>query len=1222
MELNEFVFSQTDFNNLFPFYLEFDSDLGIVSMGRSARKLLGDLEGQQLYNLFLIERPHAESFSYQKLADAKGEVFIMLYCASSLRFRGQWVIQTNTNTLFFVGSPWIQNVNELQERQLLFNDFAIHDATFDFLHIIKNIEINSDEIKVLLSKLREKTTLLKKSEEDYKATLLAASDVIYKLDEHGVMTFANPAAERVTGYTVEELLRMSLIDMVPQEMRSEINKSFKQQLVSKSSSIYLEFPIVSKSGKTKWIGQSTQLQIINDRFEFVALALDITEKRQASILLQDTNRKMELLQRLIDNSSDAIQIALESGQLYYINKVASERLGIAMADCTNYNVSDIETIFHDSDNWRAHLQHLEINKRITLEGININQTSGITFPVEVTVNLYEINGQKFVIANSRDISERKANEYLLNQELLLQEALIDIASTYINLDLNEVEATINSSLEKMGRFVNADRAYLFDYDFENQVTSNTHEWCNDGIESEIANQQNVPMDLFPQWIAKHRKGEAFYIPELAAMNEEKDADLRAILEPQGIKSLLAIPLIDGDDLIGFIGFDSVRYHHHYSDKETSLLFLFGHMLVNIRNRQKWERQLRVQEEKFRNIIANMNLGLIEVDNQDTIVFANQSFCDMSGFMLEELRGQKAAELLVRDNDRSIINERQLAREAGVTDSYELPVFNKQGEERWWLISGAPHYNDREQMIGSIGIHLDITEQKHLERELAQAKTFAEAASKAKELFLANMSHEIRTPLNVIIGMIRQLTKVSGNSDHVYYVNQAGAAAKHLLTIIKNVLDMAKIDSGQLELQLAPFRLKKLAEHVHQILETQAIEKNIKLKLKVAPQIAPCLIGDETRISQVLINLMGNAIKFTNEGEVELSIIFLEEFDNVQKIVFKVKDTGVGMTPEFVSRIFDKFSQEQSNANRAFEGTGLGMAISSDLVKLMGGEIKVDSIKGAGTTIQFAIDFELGEEDLLHNSERQLVQNSYAGFRVLLVEDNEMNRFIARQTLGFLGFEVEEAENGQIALEAVKARGYDLILMDIQMPIMDGVEATRRIRKELHCHTPIIALTANVVKQDIDLYLSEGMNEYVTKPYEESDLFYKIQIALRGGEKLARTNTETPQFESNKLFSLAFVEKISRGDERIVQEMKDLFIHTSREHIFNLEKAIESMNLLDISRLAHQMKPSLEQMQVDRIKEDIRILEMLKTTPRSADVIEKSVQNIIEVLKTIINQISN
>jgi PAS domain S-box-containing protein len=1221
MELNDLVFSRGDFNNLFPFYIELNPDLAIVSMGSSAQKLLGQLEGQSLYDQFLIERPHAESFSFQELAEAKGEIFIMLFGASSLRFRGQWLAQTNSNTLFFVGSPWIQNVEELQKRQLLFTDFAIHDVTFDFLHIIKNIEINSDEIKVLLAKLREKTVLLKKSEEDYKATLLAASDVIYKLDENGVMSFANPAAERVTGYPVDELLRISLIDLVPVEYRKEINLAFKHQLISKAHSIYLEFPIVTKAGETKWIGQSTQLQMINDRIEFVALALDITEKRQASYLLQETNRKMELLQRLIDNSSDAIQIALESGQLYYINKVASERLGISMDDCKNYNISDIEVIFHDPQNWVMHLQELEIKKRITIEGININQTTGVTFPVEVTVNLYEINGQKFVIAHSRDISERKANEHLLNQELLLQEALIDIASTYINLDLNEVECTINSSLEKMGRFVNADRAYLFDYNFEDRVTSNTHEWCNDGIESELANQQNVPMELFPQWIEKHEKGEPFYIPELAALNDEKDAGLRAILEPQGIKSLLAIPLIDGDDLIGFIGFDSVRYHHHYSDKETNLLFLFGHVLINIRNRQKWERQLRLQEEKFRNIIANMNLGLIEVDNYDTIVFANQSFCEMSGFTLGELRGQKASDLLIGENDRSIINERQLAREEGITDSYEMPVFNKSGEQRWWLISGAPHYNDREQMIGSIGIHLDITEQKKLERELAQAKTFAEAASKAKELFLANMSHEIRTPLNVIIGMIRQLTKVNLSVDQIYFVNQAGAAAKHLLTIINNVLDMAKIDSGQLEVQMAPFRLTQLAEHVHHILETQAIEKNLKLNLKIAPQIAPCLVGDETRIRQVLINLLGNAIKFTTVGEVELRIRLVEEYDNVQKILFVVKDSGVGMSPEFVSRIFDKFSQEQSNANRGFEGTGLGMAISSDLVGLMGGEMSVESVKGVGTTINFTIDFEFGDEDVLQNTDRQLVQNSFVGFRVLLVEDNEMNRFIARQTLGFLGFDVEEAENGQIAVDAVRAKGYDLILMDIQMPIMDGVEATRMIRKTLQCTTPIIALTANAVKQDIDLYLSEGMNEFVTKPYEESDLFYKIQVALKGINKQSPKKQLAFPEASERLYSLDFVEKISRGDQRIVEEMKKLFIQTTSDYIIHLEKAIASMNLLEISRLAHQMKPSLEQMQVGRIKEDVRILEMLKTTPRSSEVILQSGHNITEVLKMLMIELS-
>lgn len=1063
-------------------------------------------------------------------------------------------------------------------------------------------------------------------------------------------------------------------------------------------------------------------------------------------------QRLKILQQLFDKSSDAIQISEESGQLYYINDVASVRLGIPKNDVAKYNVADFEKTFKmDANAWKKHVEELTQKEQLIIEGENIHQITGQVISVEVTINMISVKDKTFVIAISRDITERKkqekrltettqklesifnemsdvvyslkiptweilfvtpsikevlelevediigdfkkwedliikedrgvltrikrglfkkgsfnvkyriktslgevkwlrnkgkyiynsnhepvrldgvimdrTNQYYaqesLSQELKLQEALIDIASTYINLNPKDVENTINRSLEKMGVFVSADRSYIFDYDFELQTTSNTHEWCNDGVDSEIKNLQQVPNSNFPQWIDKHKRGEAFYVPNVEALGAEEDG-LKQVLATQGIKSLIAIPLLDGKDLIGFVGFDSVHCYHEYSDKEKRLLFLFGQMLINIRNRQKWDNQLRLQEEKYRNIIANMNLGLLEVDLNDIVVFANQSFCDMSGYYLQELKGKQAATLFVKEEFKHVIYEKSKKRLDDLSESYEIEVIDKFGASHWWLVSGAPNYNDKGQLIGSIGIHLDISQQKNLEQELAKAKTFAEAAAKAKELFLANMSHEIRTPLNVIIGMIRQLTKEKLTEDQHFYVKQSESSAKHLLTILNNVLDVAKIESGDMEIVSQAFSPSALAYNVYSIMYSQAKEKNLDFEIYVDPNIKQALNGDDKRLRQVLINLIGNSIKFSEKGIVKLSVVLVVENELDQTLKFEVSDTGIGMSEIFVSTIFDKFSQEQNTANRKYEGTGLGMAISNDLIRLMGGRLKVESVKNKGTTCGFELAFPIGSPFLLTGNSQHVKESVFKGKKALLVEDNEMNRFIAIQSLNFLGFETTEAENGLIAIDLIQKYEFDLILMDIQMPVMDGVEATVYMREKLKINIPIIALTANAFKHDIELYLEKGVNDFITKPYDEQEFFKKIEEVL---SKRQRENLSVKEdllestHANNRSYNLSQIEKMSRGSSGFVLKMVELFKHLNVDNIVLLKNALLNEDVDLVKKIIHKIKPSIEQMGIVELTPMIREVELFKVQLNSKKALSYRVKQIIMILEKVLIELS-
>jgi PAS domain S-box-containing protein len=1102
----EIEFDQEFYLRAFPFSLVVNDTLTVVGTGRSLHKITGDILSSNFSLHFEIQRPFVERTDFPTISALSGEGIFLKHQQTGLVLRGDVTLSTDRSLLFFSTSLLVMDIEQLKPFKITYLDFSGHDPTFDFLHALKQKEINEFELKELISRTDRQAVRIQKSNMELKeaknriqSILAEMSDVIWSMSVEDLkIKFVSPSIFSLAGVTDEEWMDKSELwkELIHPKDRNVVTDIFSK--LQHEGSFEVEYRIITRAGEVKWI--------------------------------------------------------LNRGKFVYD----------------------------------------ESRRPIRIDGLIIDRTA-------------------------ETIAKKN-----LEQEMRLQNTLIDIASTYINLDTEDVENTINKSLEKMGLFVEADRAYIFDYDFERNTTTNTYEWCNEGILPEIQNLQDTPLEFIPQWVNAHKQNEAFYVPNVFDLEDDGEGGLRSILGPQGIKSLIAIPIKDREELVGFVGFDSVVDFHIYSEKEKRLLFLFGQMLINIRNRRKSENQLRIQEEKFRNIIANMNLGLLEVDLEDRIIFANQSFCDMSGYQLSELKGNTAADLLVNSENQAIIREKNQKRADLISDSYEIHVLDKHGIPHWWFISGAPNFDDKGQLIGSIGIHLDITEQKQLEQELAMAKNFAESAAKAKELFLANMSHEIRTPLNVIIGMIRQLTKENLSSNQHFYVKQSESSAKHLLTILNNVLDIAKIEAGDMQIQKAEFSPSAVAFNVHSIMYSQAKEKNLDFKVQVGSEVFPVLIGDETRIRQVLINLIGNAIKFTEKGSLNLSVNAVTKGFDSQQLIFEVADTGIGMSKEFISKIFDKFSQEENASNRKYEGTGLGMAISHDLIQLMGGNVEVVSEKNVGTKYRFSLNLQIGDSENLVSKGLQVKQDSFKGQRALLVEDNEMNRFIAMQSLDFLGFQTTEAENGKVALEKLRAQSFDLILMDIQMPVMDGVETTIHIREELRDNTPIIALTANAFKHDIDLYLAKGMNDYITKPYHEEDFFRTVDhvLSLHLSLKLNKEAALSPILpldtgdHLDTSYDLTVLKELSRGNKEFLLKMLEIFKSLVKENTEAMRLSLEAGDIASIRRSAHKIKPSIDQMGIRSLKEIVRTIEKydLETGGKA------ELERLIQILASTLNQV--
>lgn len=617
--------------------------------------------------------------------------------------------------------------------------------------------------------------------------------------------------------------------------------------------------------------------------------------------------------------------------------------------------------------------------------------------------------------------------------------------------------------------------------------------------------------------------------------------------------------------------------------------------ADITERKLAEQAIQIREEKYRNIIANMNLGLLEVDNNEQIQYANQRFCEMSGFTAMELTGKNASTLFASMEGQQMLRKKLEMRKKGVSDVYELAVKDKKGDMKWWLISGAPRYNDAGEMMGSIGIHLDITDQKKMQFELNEAREAAEQSSLAKEAFLANMSHEIRTPMNAIRGMGRLMQKTMLNEEQRLFLRTITTATDHLMVVINDVLDMSKIVAGKLELEHIGFNPAELLRHSLRIMQPRAAEKDLDLLLNIVPGIRPVLLGDPHRLNQVLLNLISNAIKFTDTGSVTVSCSLLRQDETKQVLVINVTDTGIGMEPAFLETLFEKFTQEDKSIARKYGGTGLGMAISRQLVELMNGNIEVFSEKGRGTEMRVMLAFETGTEQDIPVAVK-VADNAeiLKGKRILLVEDYEMNRLVATTLLKAYGVVLEEAVNGAEAVAMLKQKPYDLVLMDVQMPVMSGLQATAIIRQEMGLTVPVIALTASALKGESDRCIAMGMNAFVSKPFDEHELIGTMAGCLQhnGHPVQVAEVTEAGKTDTVPLYSFNYLVELSDGDEAFMQKITTLFIEQVPPAVVDIRSEFDKGNYAAVRAAAHKMKPSLYNLEIHSLIPVIRELERL------------------------------
>ena len=512
-----------------------------------------------------------------------------------------------------------------------------------------------------------------------------------------------------------------------------------------------------------------------------------------------------------------------------------------------------------------------------------------------------------------------------------------------------------------------------------------------------------------------------------------------------------------------------------------------------------------------------------------------------------------------------------------------------------LFNGSVYKDERGIVIGAVVVARVITEQKRIEKELTQSMQFAEQARmnaedakikaesatqiaenamKAKQQFLSNMSHEIRTPMNAIIGFTKVLLKTDLSAKQKEYLTAIKMSGDSLIVLINDILDLAKVDSGKMTFEKTPFKMETSISAMLNLFETKIQEKNLSLIKEYDSKIPRTLLGDPARLHQIILNLVSNAVKFTSSGTIKMSTRLLSEDAENATIEFSISDTGIGITNIKLDKIFENFQQASSVTSRLYGGTGLGLAIVKKLVESQGGVINVKSKIDVGSTFSFVLTFQKTTSEVENIIENIEVNKDLNNISVLVVEDIALNQLLMKTLLDDFGFKRDIAANGKIAIEKLKVQSYDIVLMDLQMPEMNGFDATAYIRNTLHLTVPIIALTADVTTVDLAKCKSVGMNDYIAKPVDERLLYSKIIEYVNQSETKNQTNiSKKEEIKFTKCVNLGYLMDRTKSDRNLMMEMISIYLKQTPPLIQTMKQSLHSQDWDSLYSSAHKIIPS-------------------------------------------------
>jgi len=982
---------------------------------------------------------------------------------------------------------------------------------------------------------------LRASEERLDQLVAQSRTIAWEVDVDGLYTYLSQAVMTILGYRPEELVGCKrFYELHIAAGRREFMRDCRETSRRRESFAGIEKPLRARDGRTVWVSTAgiPLLDADGSLLGYRGIDTDITERKQA---VDELHRSREQFELAVKGSNDGIWDWNLRDNSLFLSPKWKEQLGYDDAELTNEFVT-FESLIHPEDKATvtAYVEqylggHIQ---KYSLEFRMLHKDGSVRWILARGAAIRDASGIPYRMAGSHtDITERKRSEQAIQFQLDFQVAVAEVSSSFVNLADDLFDDAIAGTLRRLGELFCVDRSYLFRLTEDLAAMVNTHEWCATGVVPQKDRYQDFSVDSLPWWRSRMLTDRCLQIPDVGALPPEAAAEQREFVS-QGIQSLLCLPLRDEQGgLLGFLGFDAVKQKCSWSEDQVDMLRVVADIIGNAIDRRQAAARLRASEEKFRQITENMGdvVWLRSADGA-RILYISPSYERVWGRTCQSLYDRPDTFMdAVHPEDLAVVQESFETYRATGSFNQEYRIVQPEGGVRWIHARSYAVMDDLGEVNSHVGVAADITERKLAESALAEAAEQQrqtnhdletaidlanEMAAQAEMASIAKSeSHEIRTPMNGVIGMTGLLLDTDLTEEQRRYTETVRASGESLLGLINDILDFSKIEAKKLDLETLDFDLSSLLDDFAATVAMRAHEKGLELTCMADPAVPDHLRGDPGRLRQILTNLTGNAIKFTQAGEVAIRATLDHESSAEVKLRFSVRDTGIGIPADKVGLLFEKFSQVDASTTRRYGGTGLGLAISKQLTELMGGEIGVESTPGQGTEFWFTVT--LGKQAQPPVAGDPITD--LADVRALIVDDNATSREILTTRLTAWGLRPAEATDGPAAIQALyqgleAGDPFQIAVIDMQMPGMDG-EALGTIKASPRlADTRLVMLTSLGRRGDAGHFEKIGFAAYATKPIRHEELRAVLTKVMQptGGEGPAPQILDVRRHESQPL----------------------------------------------------------------------------------------------------------